>query len=163
MSGDWQQQVNQPSWDLTPNQWVTLGGPQKWMSSRARVFWDQGIRDVCRLARESIPLASRPSLSRHLLFTEENMVDSQETAFVQSDEQRSGKQEVIVLEPRLKKPSERERAELQSLLDLTDWRGLHLAFTQNLLQHPREWAPPDHSSGSHFRVETLVATQTTPS
>jgi hypothetical protein len=91
------------------------------------------------------------------------MVDSQETTFVQSDEQRSGKQEVIVLEPRLKKPSEREGAELQSLLDLTDWRGLHLAFTQNLLQHRREWAPPDHSSGSHFRVETLVATQTTPS
>ena len=76
MSGDWQQQVHQPSWDLTPGQWRTLGGAQKWMSSRARVFWDQGIRDVLRLAREAIPLTSRPSLSHHLLFTEENMVNS---------------------------------------------------------------------------------------
>ena len=78
------------------------------------------MRDVRRLAREAIPLTSRPSLSRHLLFTEENMVNSQETSFLQSDEQRSGKQEVRVLAPRLKKTSERERAELQSLLDLTD-------------------------------------------
>jgi hypothetical protein len=58
------------------------------------------MRDVRRLARESIPLTSRPSLSRHLIFTEENMVNSQETSFVQSDEQRSGKQEVRVLPPR---------------------------------------------------------------
>ncbi len=94
MSGDWQQQVDQPSWDLTPGQWRTLGGAQKWMSGRARAFWDQGMRDVSRLTRESIPLTSRPSLSLHLLFTEENMVNSQETSFVQSDEQRSGKQEV---------------------------------------------------------------------
>jgi hypothetical protein len=90
------------------------------MSSTARVFWDQGMRDVHRLAREAIPLTSRPSLSRHLSFTEENMVNSQETSFIQSDEQRSGKQEVRVLAPRLKKTSERKRAELQSLLDLTD-------------------------------------------
>jgi hypothetical protein len=83
-----------------------LDGVQKWMSSRARVFWDQGMRDVLRLVREVIPLTSRPSLSRHLLFTEENIVNSQETVFVQSDKQRSGKQEVIVLTPRLKKPSE---------------------------------------------------------
>jgi hypothetical protein len=67
------------------------------------------MRDGRRVARESIPLASRPSLSRHLLFTEENMVDSQETTFVQSDEQRSGKQEVRVPAARLKKPSKRER------------------------------------------------------
>ena len=38
-----------------------------------------------------------------------------------------------------------------------------MAFTPNLLQHPREWAPSNHSSGSHFRVETSVAIQTTPS
>ncbi len=61
----------------------TLDGAHKWMSSRGRVFWDQGIRDEERLAREVIPLTSRPSLSRHLLFTEENMVNSQETSFVQ--------------------------------------------------------------------------------
>jgi hypothetical protein len=121
MSGDWQQQVDQPNWDLTPGQWWTLGGAQKWMSSRARVFWHQGMRDVHKLAREVIPLTSRPLLSRHLFFTVENMVNSQETSFVQSDEQRSGKQEVRVLAPRLKRTSERERSELQSLLDLTDW------------------------------------------
>ena len=120
MSGDWQQKANQPSWDLTP-EWRTLVGAQKWMSSRARVFWEQGVRDVRKLAREAIPLASRPSLPFHLLFTEENMVDLQETAFSKTEEQRSGKQDVRVLAPRLKKPSERERAELQSLLDLTDW------------------------------------------
>jgi hypothetical protein len=91
------------------------------------------------------------------------MVNSQETSFVQSDEQRNGKQEVRVLVPRLKKTSERERAELQSLLDLTDWRGLHSAFTPNQLQHPREWAPSDHSSGSYFRVKTSVTIQTATS
>jgi hypothetical protein len=140
MSGDWQQKVNQPSWDLTPDQWWTLGGAQKWTkwtSSRARVFWDQGMRDVRRLTREAIPLASRPSLSCHLLFTEENMVDSQETPFVKTEEQRNGRQEVRVMTPRLKKPSEREREELKSLLDLTGWWGLHLTFTPNLSQHPR--------------------------
>jgi hypothetical protein len=79
------------------------------------------VPDVRRLAREAMPLTSRPSLSLHLLLTEENMVNSQETVFVQSDEQRIGKQEVRVMTPRLKKPSEREREELQSLLDLTDW------------------------------------------
>jgi hypothetical protein len=92
------------------------------------------MRDVRRLAREAIPLTSRPSLSRHLLFTKENMVKSQEASFVQSDEQRSEKQEVRVLAPRLKKPSERKRAELQSLLDLTDWRGLH--FIGGNTNHP---------------------------
>ncbi len=163
MSGDCQQKVNQPSWDLTPDQWWTLGGAQKWMMSRSRVFWDQELRDVWRLVREGIPPASHPSLSCHVLFTEENIVDPQETVFVKTEEQRSRKQEVRVLAPRLKKPSVCERAELQSLLDLTDWRGLHLVFRPNLSQHPREWAPPDHFSGSHFRVETSVAIQTTPS
>jgi hypothetical protein len=66
-----------------------------------RVLWDQGVRDVRKLAREAIPLASRSTLSRHLLFTEESMVDPQEPAFLRTEEQRSGTQEVRILAPRM--------------------------------------------------------------
>jgi len=88
-----------------------------------RVLWDQGVRDLRRLAREAIPLASRPTLSRHLLFREGNMVDPQETAFVRTEEQRSGTQEVRILAPRMslllqsaKKLEKKLRLNLKSLL-----------------------------------------------
>jgi hypothetical protein len=43
MSGDWQTESKQPSWDRTREQWCTLGGAQQSVKRVARLLWDKGI------------------------------------------------------------------------------------------------------------------------
>ncbi len=81
MSGDWQMESEQLSWELTRDQWHTLGGFQKSVTRAARLLWDKGIRDVRTLTRESLSPALRPSLPQQLLFLEENLGNPQDTFY----------------------------------------------------------------------------------
>ena len=96
MSGDWQRDPVQPSWDLSKDQWFTLGGTQQNLKRVARTLWDKVVRDVRGWTRETLPTASRPSLPRHLLFVKESKGNTQATTFVGKEEIRSGTQEIRV-------------------------------------------------------------------
>ena len=163
MSGDWQTESNQPSWDLTREQWCTLGGAQQSVTRAARLLWDKGIRDVRTLMRVSLLSALRPSLPQQLLFLEENIGNPQDTTFGRTEGDRSGTQVMKVWTPRLKQLRDRDRIMLQDILDLTDWRGLHMTDTPVTVHRSTEWAVEVRSRGSVFKVTSTVSTQSIPS
>ncbi len=163
MSGEWQKEPQQPSWNLTRDQWCALGGAQQNVKRVARLLWDNGIRDVRTLMRESLPMASRPSLPQHLLFLEENVGSQQDTTFRRTEGGRSGTQETKVWAPRLKQLRERDSTVMQDLLNLTDWRGLLLTATSGTVQRPTGWAITGRTRGSVFKVTTTGPTRGIPS
>ena len=162
MSGDWQRDPVQPSWDLSKDQWFTLGGAQQNLKRVARTLWDKGVKDVRGWTRETLPPASRPSLPRHLLFVEESKGNTQATTFVGKEEIRSGTQEIRVWAPQMQKLLERDRQTLQGILDLTDWRGLHMTSTPGTTQRPTEWAGQGRVRGSGFKVVSRVPVRNIP-
>ncbi len=89
-----------------------MGGAQQSLKRVSKILWDKGVRDVCGLTRETLPPASRPSLSQHLLFVVESTGSMQETTFVRTEEGRSGAQEIRVWVPQLKQLSDRDRETL---------------------------------------------------
>ena len=103
--------------------------------------------------------ASRPSLPQHLLFVEVSM---QETTFVSTDEGRNGTQEIKVWAPQLKQLMDRDRKILQCILDLTDWRGLHMTSTPGTTQRPTEWAAQGRARGSGLKVTSTVPVRGIP-
>ena len=163
MSGGWQMESKQPSWELTRDQWHTLGGSQQSVIRAARLLWDKGIRDVRTLTRESLSPAVRPSLPQHLLFLEENLGNPQDRTFGRTDGGRSGIQEMKVWAPGLKQLRDRDSKILQNILDLTDWRGLHMTATPGPGQRSTEWAIEGRSQGSVFKVASTVSIHSTPS
>ena len=153
----------QPSWDLTRDQWHTLGGSQQSVTRAARLLWDKGIRDVRTLTRESLLPALRPSLPQQLLFLEENLGNPQDTTFGRTEGDRSGTQDMKVWAPGLKQLRDRDHIMLQNILDLTDWRGLHMTVTPGTVQRPTEWTVEGRSRGSAFKVTSTMSTRGIPS
>ena len=133
------------------------------MTRAARLLWDKGIRDVRTLTRESLSPAVRPSLPQHLLFLEENLGNPQDRTFGRTDGGRSGIQEMKVWAPGLKQLRDRDSKILQNILDLTDWRGLHMTATPGPGQRSTEWAIEGRSQGSVFKVASTVSIHSTPS
>jgi hypothetical protein len=158
MSGDWQMESEQPSWDLTREQWHTLGGAHQSVTRAARLLWDKGIRDVRTITRESLLPALRPLLPQQLLFLEETLGNPQDTTFGRTEGGRSGTQEMTVWAPRLKQLRDRDHIMLQNILDLTDWRGLHMTSTPGTVQRSTEWAVKGRSQGSVLKVTSTVST-----
>ena len=133
------------------------------MKRVARLLWDKGIRDVRTLTRESLLPVSRPSLPQQLLFLEENRGNPQDTTFGRTEGGRSGTHEMKVWAPGLKQLRDRDRIMLQDILDLTDWRGLHMTATPGTMQRPTDWAAEGRSRGSVFKVTSTVSTRSIPS
>ena len=133
------------------------------MKRVARLLWDKGIRDVRTLMRESILPVSRPSLPQQLLFLEENVGNQQDTTFRRTEGGRSGTQEMKVWVPGLKQLRNRDCALLQDILDLTDWRGLHMTVTPGTVQRPTDWSVTGRSRGSVFKVTSTGPTRGIPS
>jgi hypothetical protein len=65
--------------------------------------------------------------------------------------------------PRLKQVRDKDRTTLQNILDLTDWRGLHMTATPGTVQRSTEWAVEGRSQGSVFKVTSTAQTRSTPS
>jgi hypothetical protein len=65
--------------------------------------------------------------------------------------------------PGLKQLRDRDNIMLQNILDLTDWRGLHMTATPGTVQRSTEWAVEGRSQGSVFKVTSTVSIQSTPS
>ena len=162
MSGDWQQEPEQPSWDLSKEQWLTLGGAQQNLKRVARNLWGKGVREVRGLTRETLSSASLPSLPQHLLFVEDSTGSMQETTFVRTEEGRSGTQEIRVWAPQVKQLLDRDRKTLQCILDLIDWRGLHITSTPDTTQRPTKWAAQGRALGSGFKVASTVPVRGIP-
>jgi hypothetical protein len=76
---------------------------------------------------------------------------------------RSGIQEMKVWSPGLKQLRDRDSIMLQNILDLTDWRGLHMTGTPGSGQRSTEWAIEGRSQGSVFKVTSTVSIHNTPS
>ena len=71
---------------------------------------------------------------------------------MRTEEGRSGTQEIRVWAPQLKQLGDRDRKTLQSILDLVDWRGLHMTSTPGTTLRPMEWATQGRVRGSGFKV-----------
>ena len=156
MSGNWQRDPTQPTWDLWRDQWPTLGGTQQNLKRVSRTLWGKGVRDVWGLTRETLPPASHPSLPRHLLIVEESKGNTQSTTFVGTEEIRRGTQEIRVWSPQMKQLLDRGHQTLQCILDLTDWWVLHMTSTPDTTQRPTEWAAQGRVRGSGFKVVSMV-------
>jgi hypothetical protein len=65
--------------------------------------------------------------------------------------------------PGLKQLRDRDSIMLQNILDLTDWRGLHMTATSGSGQRSTEWAIEGRSKGSGFKVTSTVSIHSTPS
>jgi hypothetical protein len=83
--------------------------------------------------------------------------------FGRTDGGRSGIQEMKVWAPGLKQLRDRDSIMLQNVLDLTDWRGLHMTATPGPGQRSTEWAIEGRSQGSVFKVASTVSIHSTPS
>ena len=86
----------------------------------------------------------------------------QETTFVRTGEGRNGIQEIKVWAPQLKQLTDKDCKTLQCILDLTDWRGLHMTSTPGTTQRPTVWAAQGRVRGSGFKVTSTVTVQGIP-
>jgi hypothetical protein len=68
-----------------------------------------------------------------------------------------------VWSPGLKQLRDRDNKMLQNILDLTDWRGLHMSATPGSVHRSTEWAIEGRSQGSVFKVASTVSIHSTPS
>jgi hypothetical protein len=89
--------------------------------------------------------------------------EPQDTTFGRTDGGRSGIQEMKVWAPGLKQLRDRDNIMLQNILDLTDWRGLHMTATPGSVQRSTELAIEGRSQGSVFKVTSTVSIHNTPS
>ena len=87
----------------------------------------------------------------------------QETTFARTEEGRSGAQEIKVRSPELKQLKGRDRTTFQDILDLTDWRVLHMTSTPGTVQQLTEWATEGRSRGSGFKITSTVSIRGIPS
>jgi hypothetical protein len=76
---------------------------------------------------------------------------------------RSGIQDMKVWSPGLKQLRDRDSIMLQNILDLTDWRGLHMTSTPGSGQRSTGWAIEGRSQVSVFKVTSTVSIHSTPS
>ena len=65
--------------------------------------------------------------------------------------------------PGLKQLRDRDLIMLQDILDVTDWRGLHMTATPGTVQGTTEWVVEGRSRGSVFKVTSTVSTRSIPS
>ena len=62
----------------------------------------------------------------------------------------------------MKQLVDRDLQTLQCILDLTNWRGLHMTSTPGTTQRPTEWAGQGRVRGSGFKVVSMVPVMNIP-